>query len=144
MKKTFKPFPLLRVARVSAGFMQEDLAKRIGRSPAFVSRIETGGPALITKEVASKIAKALNLPPSLVLSATRRYGPNDQSALCAAIRAAGLNQRNPASQLTIGEPELSAVVRGRRVPNQELAEKIAWIVGVPVEQLFPDRDREAS
>jgi plasmid maintenance system antidote protein VapI len=64
--------------------------------------------------------------------------------LRAVLRVEGTRQRVLARQLGISEPEFSAIVRGRRVPDAELAARIASVCGVPMEQLFSDRDRGAA
>lgn len=55
MKKKFTP-SLLRLARAAAGKSQRDIAIAIRRSPAFVHRLETGGPALLDAATAKQIA----------------------------------------------------------------------------------------
>jgi len=58
----------LTIARVTAGLRQRDLAVAIGRSTAFVSRLETGGRAILTAEVAERIAATIGTPAFLLFA----------------------------------------------------------------------------
>lgn len=66
-----KPSPL-RIARVSAGVRQADLAKSIARSTMFVSRLERGGSATLTPEIASRIAESVNVPAVLLFAGPKK------------------------------------------------------------------------
>jgi len=59
------PSPL-RLARVSAGLRQRDLADAIGRPICYVSRLENGGYALLTPRIAEELAAALDVPAVLI------------------------------------------------------------------------------
>ena len=62
MKYNFTPPSPLRVARVSAGLRQCDLAERVNRSPAYICRLENHGPAVLTPEIAKRISEAVGSP----------------------------------------------------------------------------------
>jgi len=68
MRTLHKPPTPLTIARISAGLRQRDLAERIDRSTAFVSRLETGGPAVLTHEIAERIADAVGTPSFVIFA----------------------------------------------------------------------------
>lgn len=70
--KNFKSPSPLKVARVSAGLRQRDLAEAIGRSTPYVCRIETGGPAVLTPEIAEQIAAAVRTPSFILFAGTKK------------------------------------------------------------------------
>ena len=65
------PSPL-RIARVSAGVRQADLAASIARSTMFISRLERGGCAVLTPEIAARIAETVNVPAVLLFAGGKR------------------------------------------------------------------------
>ncbi len=70
---------LLREARESAGLLQRDLAKALGRPQQYVSQYETGGHRLDIWEL-GEVSRALGLPLGEVVrryeaAAGRRAGP---------------------------------------------------------------------
>lgn len=67
-KKPFNKVSALRIARVAAGLTLADLGRAIDRSPCFVHRIETGGPARLTEEIASGLARACSTSPERIFS----------------------------------------------------------------------------
>jgi transcriptional regulator with XRE-family HTH domain len=65
MKQNYKP-SALRLARVLAGLSQRDVADQVNRSPVYIHRLETGGSAVLTPELASKIADTLGSTPEIL------------------------------------------------------------------------------
>ncbi len=64
-----KQFTALRLQRVRAGYPQNTLAKKIGRSQPWLSRAERGLPgSIITAKDAALIAATLGLPIEAVFS----------------------------------------------------------------------------
>jgi DNA-binding XRE family transcriptional regulator len=141
MNRIVKSPSLLRVARVSAGMAQWELARLIGRSCSFVSRLENGEPVPLTRELAAKIGNLLSLPGAMVLIAAHQAKPSGRlgkTPLHTAIRAAGITQRSVARKVGIEQWVMSEIVVGRAAPTPELAAEIAEAIGTPVEKLFPD------
>lgn len=66
MKWNYTPPSPLKVARASAGKRQRDLAEEVGRSPAFICRLERGGSALLTPEIAETLSASLGVPAVLL------------------------------------------------------------------------------
>lgn len=62
----------LKLTRTAKGMSQADVGLRISRPQCFVSRIERGGSALVTREVASAIAAALETPVELLFPGVDR------------------------------------------------------------------------
>jgi len=52
----------LRTARVGSGLRQADLAAIIDRSQMFISRLERGGYAVLTPEIAERITEVVGVP----------------------------------------------------------------------------------
>ena len=67
-----KPLTPLKLARLSAGLRQIDLAADIGKSPAYVCRLETGGPAVLTPEIAEKIATSVRTLSFILFAGTKK------------------------------------------------------------------------
>lgn len=65
----------LRLLRVDAGLSLRDLARRIGVSSAYLSRVEHGLDAVPTPERLSAIARELDVPPTLLMDAAHRVNP---------------------------------------------------------------------
>lgn len=65
--KNNKPSPL-RIARQVAGLRQTDLATAINRSQMFVSRLERGRSAILTPEIADRLADTLGSPAVLLFN----------------------------------------------------------------------------
>jgi PTS system nitrogen regulatory IIA component len=65
----------LRRLRLESGVGLRDLARRLGVSSAYVSRIEHGYDADPTPERLRAMAEVLALPPSVLLEVGRRIGP---------------------------------------------------------------------
>ncbi|MBX3246143.1 MAG: helix-turn-helix transcriptional regulator [Myxococcales bacterium] len=65
----------LRRLRLESGVGLRDLARRLGVSSAYVSRIEHGHDADPTPERLRAMAEVLELPPSVLLEVGRRIGP---------------------------------------------------------------------
>lgn len=147
MNRIFKSPSLLRIARVTAGMAQWELARLIGRSCAFISRLENGDPVPLTQELAYKIGNILSLPGAVVLTTARRSTPSGrpvETVLRTAIRASGNTQRSVARKVGIEQWVMSEIVVGRAAPTPELAAKIAEAIGTPVEELFPDLGKGAA
>ena len=126
---------------------QWELARLIGRSCSFVSRLENGVPVPLAQELADKIGNILSLPGAMVLIAARQARPSGRlvkTPLHAAIRAAGITQRSVARKVGIEQWVMSEIVVGRAAPTPELAAKIAEAIGTPVEKLFSDLGQGAA
>ncbi len=65
----------LRLLRVDAGLSLRDLARRIGVSSAYLSRVENGVDAAPTPERLSAIARELDVPPALLMDVANRVSP---------------------------------------------------------------------
>lgn len=65
----------IRLLRVDAGLSLRDLARRIGVSSAYLSRVENGLDAAPTPERLSAIARELDVPPSLLMDVAHRVSP---------------------------------------------------------------------
>ncbi len=65
----------LRLLRVDAGLSLRDLARRIGVSSAYLSRVENGLDAVPTPERLSAIARELDVPPMLLVDVAHRVNP---------------------------------------------------------------------
>ncbi|MDC0712944.1 PTS sugar transporter subunit IIA [Stigmatella sp. ncwal1] len=65
----------LRLLRVEAGLSLRDLAKRIGVSSAYLSRVEHGLDAVPTPARLSAIARELDIPPTLLMDVAHRVSP---------------------------------------------------------------------
>lgn len=67
--------PTLKLLRIDAGFTLRALARRIGVSSAYLSRVENGRDPVPTPERLSAIADALELPPDTLFELARQTGP---------------------------------------------------------------------
>ncbi|HEX8434735.1 helix-turn-helix domain-containing protein [Archangium sp.] len=65
----------IRLLRVDAGLSLRDLARRIGVSSAYLSRVENGLDAAPTPERLSAIARELDVPPTLLMDVANRLSP---------------------------------------------------------------------
>jgi PTS system nitrogen regulatory IIA component len=65
----------LRLLRVDAGLSLRDLARRIGVSSAYLSRVEHGLDAVPTPERLSAIARELEVPPTLLMDVAHQVNP---------------------------------------------------------------------
>jgi PTS system nitrogen regulatory IIA component len=65
----------LRLLRVDAGLSLRDLARRIGVSSAYLSRVENGQDAVPTPERLTAIARELGVPPALLIDVSYRVNP---------------------------------------------------------------------
>ncbi|RKG76499.1 helix-turn-helix domain-containing protein [Corallococcus terminator] len=65
----------LRLLRVDAGLSLRDLARRIGVSSAYLSRVEHGVDAPPTQERLTAIARELDVPPALLMDVANRVSP---------------------------------------------------------------------
>ncbi|WNG37597.1 helix-turn-helix domain-containing protein [Archangium violaceum] len=65
----------LRLLRVDAGLSLRDLARRIGVSSAYLSRVENGLDAVPTPERLAAIARELDVPPLLLMDIAHRVSP---------------------------------------------------------------------
>ena len=65
----------IRLLRVDAGLSLRDLARRIGVSSAYLSRVENGLDAVPTPERLAAIARELDVPPTLLMDAAHRVSP---------------------------------------------------------------------
>ncbi|MBZ4376031.1 helix-turn-helix domain-containing protein [Corallococcus interemptor] len=65
----------LRLLRVDAGLSLRDLARRIGVSSAYLSRVENGVDAPPTQERLTAIARELDVPPALLMDVANRVSP---------------------------------------------------------------------
>jgi transcriptional regulator with XRE-family HTH domain len=68
---TNTPFAL-RTARRVAEITQNDIAAEIGRSQMYVSRLERGGYARLTPEIAEKIAALVGVPSFILFKGERK------------------------------------------------------------------------
>ncbi|WIG94346.1 helix-turn-helix domain-containing protein [Myxococcus sp. SDU36] len=66
----------LRLLRTDAGLSLRDLARRIGVSSAYLSRVENGVDAPPTPERLSAIARELRVPSSLLMDVANRLSPS--------------------------------------------------------------------
>lgn len=64
----------LRMLRVDAGFGLSELARKVGVSPAYLSRVEHGHDAVPTPDRIVAIARALELPPLVLLEIAQGAG----------------------------------------------------------------------
>jgi PTS system nitrogen regulatory IIA component len=69
------PGATLRLLRVDAGLSLRDLARRIGVSSAYLSRVEHGLDAVPTPERLAAIARELDVPPTLLMDVAHRVSP---------------------------------------------------------------------
>jgi PTS system nitrogen regulatory IIA component len=69
------PGATLRLLRIDAGLSLRDLARRIGVSSAYLSRVEHGLDAVPTPERLAAIARELDVPPLLLMDLTHRVSP---------------------------------------------------------------------
>ncbi|MFP2911823.1 helix-turn-helix domain-containing protein, partial [Pyxidicoccus sp. 3LFB2] len=65
----------LRLLRVDAGVSLRDMARRIGVSSAYLSRVENGVDAPPTAERLAAIAHELDVPPALLMDVAQRVSP---------------------------------------------------------------------
>ncbi|MFP2964110.1 helix-turn-helix domain-containing protein, partial [Myxococcus sp. 1LA] len=65
----------LRLLRTDAGMSLRDLARRIGVSSAYLSRVENGVDAPPTPERLAAIARELRVPPALLMDVAHRMSP---------------------------------------------------------------------
>ncbi|ATB29217.1 helix-turn-helix domain-containing protein [Melittangium boletus] len=65
----------LRLLRVDAGLSLRDLARRIGVSSAYLSRVENGVDAVPTPERLAAIARELDVPSTLLMDVAHRLSP---------------------------------------------------------------------
>ncbi|WP_224364877.1 helix-turn-helix domain-containing protein [Hyalangium versicolor] len=65
----------IRLLRVDAGLSLRDLARRIGVSSAYLSRVEHGLDAVPTPERLTAIARELDVPPTLLMDVAHRVNP---------------------------------------------------------------------
>src|SRR3712207_1940181 len=65
----------LRLLRVDAGLSLRDLARRIGVSSAYLSRVENGLDAVPTPERLAAIARELDVPSTLLMDVAHRVSP---------------------------------------------------------------------
>ncbi|NVJ26605.1 helix-turn-helix domain-containing protein [Myxococcus sp. AM011] len=65
----------LRLLRVDAGLSLRDMARRIGVSSAYLSRVEHGVDAPPTAERLTAIARELDVPPALLMDVANRMSP---------------------------------------------------------------------
>ncbi|NMO19981.1 PTS transporter subunit EIIA [Pyxidicoccus fallax] len=65
----------LRLLRVDAGVSLRDMARRIGVSSAYLSRVEHGLDAPPTSERLAAIARELEVPPALLMDVAHRVSP---------------------------------------------------------------------
>lgn len=65
----------LRLLRVDAGLSLRDLARRIGVSSAYLSRVENGLDAAPTPERLAAIARELDVPSTLLMDVAHRLNP---------------------------------------------------------------------
>lgn len=72
MRRISKPPTPLTIARITAGLRQSDLAEGIGKSTAYIHRLETGGPAILTPEIAERIAAAVKTPSFILFAGSKK------------------------------------------------------------------------
>ena len=80
----------LRLVRVDTGVSLRDLARRIGVSTAYLSRVEHGHDAAPTPDRLVAIARALDLPPLLLVELAGQAGPMVSSYMARTPAAASL------------------------------------------------------
>jgi len=96
----------LRLLRMDAGLSLRDLARRIGVSSAYLSRVEHGLDAVPTPERLTAIAQGLDVPPTLLMDVAHRVNPVVSSYL----------EQEPAARalvLEVAQRELTAAQLGR-------------------------------
>lgn len=96
----------LRLLRVDAGLSLRDLARRIGVSSAYLSRVEHGLDAAPTPERLEAIARELDVPPTLLMDVAHRVNPFVSSYL----------EQEPAARalvLELARRQLTAAQLGR-------------------------------
>lgn len=128
----------LRLLRVDAGLGLRELARRIGVSSAYLSRVEHGLDAPPTTDRLGAIARELGIPPTLLVDVAHRVSPFVASYLEEEPAARTLFLEIARRGLTAGELArvqafIEAELPGRSVPARE--ERAAGLA----ELLTPDR-----
>lgn len=130
----------LRLARLAAGLRQVDLAATIGRSRLFICRLEIGGYARLTPEIAETLAAAVNVPAALLFA--RRNAPRPSPLESLLPRA---ERRDLARKLGVSQREITAILRGdRHVAEGRVVAEVAKALGVSVEYLPHPPERGAA
>ncbi len=116
----------LRLLRVENGFGLRDLARRLGVSSAYLSRVENGVDPVPTADRLQAIARALDLPPRLLVDAAQRLAPIAKTYLEQEPQAAALvldfaERKLDASQLAQLRRYVSAhFPKGEAEPRDEV------------------------
>jgi transcriptional regulator with XRE-family HTH domain len=74
METDNKPTSVLQLARIKVGLRQKDVAHEIGRSTQFISRVENGGSATLTPELAERIGAVVAVSPGELFGDAFRPG----------------------------------------------------------------------
>ena len=114
----------IRLLRVDAGLSLRDLARRIGVSSAYLSRVEHGLDAVPTPERLTAIARELDVPPTLLMDVSHRVNPFVASYLEQVPGAGGLfldiaRRRLTSAQLARVREFLDAEFPVRGAPRDE-------------------------
>lgn len=137
----------------------QDLANRVGRSQATISRIENGKQG-VTPELLTQIARVLRVHPFALLSdhplrnsvllpiPGANEGEYVSSLFANAIHSgrirSGLKGAEAAETLEVGPSELRMVEMGMSMPHPSLLEKIATLYGLDLEELQALREFDAK
>ncbi|MBK7863709.1 MAG: helix-turn-helix domain-containing protein [Archangiaceae bacterium] len=123
----------LRLLRVEHGFGLRDLARRLGVSSAYLSRVENGLDPVPTSDRLEAIARELDLPPQLLMDAAHRLSPVAQRYLEHQPQAAALLLE--LAQRELGPAELAQLkryvqaqfpqARAKAEPVEPLAERLS-------------------
>jgi len=120
----------IRLLRVDAGLSLRDLARRIGVSSAYLSRVEHGQDAVPTPERLTAIARELDVPPALLMDVSYRVNPLVASYLEQVPGAGALfldiaRRRLSSAQLARVREFLNAEFPARGLPREEAAPALA-------------------
>jgi nitrogen PTS system EIIA component len=120
----------IRLLRVDAGLSLRDLARRIGVSSAYLSRVEHGQDAVPTPERLTAIARELDVPPALLMDVSYRVNPLVASYLEQIPGAGALfleiaRRRLTSAQLARVREFLNAEFSVRGAPREEPAPALA-------------------
>jgi nitrogen PTS system EIIA component len=150
----------LRILRTDAGVSLSELARRLGVSPAYVSRVEHGHDAVPTPDRVVAIARALELPPLVLLEIAQGAGaalasylervPEASSLFLEMARRdfgdaeisrirAFIDRELPGRQASDRPPRLGDVLDASRVLVRVVADDLEDVVGLAATRLATDR-----
>jgi PTS system nitrogen regulatory IIA component len=150
----------LRLIRTDAGISLTELARRLGVSPAYLSRVEHGHDAAPTEDRVVAIARALDVPPLVLLEIAQGAGaalasylervPEASSlflemarrdfgaAEMARIRAF-IDRELPGREAGARHPRLGDVITSERILVQVVADDLEDVVALAATRLASDR-----